>query len=100
MERVSWVLFDLNGTVLDPPVIAEPLGGGEEERRLVADAFREALMMTTADTLSDGEYRPLPDYLRAALERVLRVTGATLRRSTTGCAGRGRCRRSRRPRGR
>jgi 2-haloacid dehalogenase len=73
--RVSWVLFDLNGTVLDPSVIAEPLGGGDEERRLVADAFREALLFAMADTLSGGGYRPLPEYLRAALERVLRAAG-------------------------
>ena len=29
------VLFDLNGTLLDPSVMAGPLGGGEEERALV-----------------------------------------------------------------
>ena len=69
------VLFDLNGTVLDPAVIADPLGGGDEERRLVGDAFREALLMTMADTLSGGAYRPLPEYLRAALERALRAAG-------------------------
>jgi 2-haloacid dehalogenase len=73
--RVSWVLFDLNGTVLDPAGIAEPLGGGDEERRLVGEAFREALMMTMADTISGGAYRPLPEYLHAALERVLRAAG-------------------------
>jgi hypothetical protein len=32
-------------------------------------------MMTMADTLSVGEYRPLPEYPRAALERVLRAQG-------------------------
>ena len=73
--RVRWVLFDLNGTVLDPAAIADPLGGGDEERRLVGDAFREALLMTMADTLSGGAYRPLPEYLRAALERALRAAG-------------------------
>src|SRR5919204_1271610 len=73
--RVTWVLFDLNGTVLDPAGIAEPLGGGDEDRRLVGEAFGEALMMTMADTLSGGAYRPLPEYLRAALERTLRAAG-------------------------
>ena len=75
---VGWVLFDLNGTLLDPAGIAEPLGGGDEDRRLVDGAFREALLLTMADTLSGGAYRPLPDYLRAALERALRAGGRDL----------------------
>jgi 2-haloacid dehalogenase len=73
--RVSWVLFDLNGTLLDPAGIAEPLGGDDDARRLVGEAFHEALLLTMADTLSAGAYRPLPDYLRAALERALRARG-------------------------
>lgn len=71
--HISWVLFDLNGTLLDPSGIAEPLGGGEGDRRLVAEAFHDALLLTMADTLSGGAYRPLPDYLRATLERALRA---------------------------
>jgi hypothetical protein len=31
-----------------------------------------------ADTVSGGAYRPLPDYLRATLERVLRAGGRDL----------------------
>ena len=73
--RVSWVLFDLNGTLLDPSGIAEPLVGGDEDRRLVGEAFHEAILLTMADTLSGGAYRPLPEYLRAALERSLRAVG-------------------------
>lgn len=71
--RVGWVLFDLNGTLLDPAGIAEPLGGSREDRRLVAAAFHEALLLTMADAISGGPYRPLPDYLRATLERALRA---------------------------
>jgi hypothetical protein len=52
-RRVRWVLFDLNGTLLDPSGIADPLGGGERNRQLVAEAFRHALMLTLAD-LSGG----------------------------------------------
>ena len=73
--RIGWVLFDLNGTLLDPSGIAEPLGGGEADRRLVAEAFHGALLLTMADTLSGGAYRPLSEYLRAALERALRAYG-------------------------
>jgi 2-haloacid dehalogenase len=72
---MRWVLFDLNGTLLDPSVIAEPLGGGDEDRRLVSEAFQAALLLTMADTLSGGPYRPLPEYLRATLERGLRARG-------------------------
>ena len=31
---MRWGLFDLNGTLLDPSAIAEPLDGGGERRRL------------------------------------------------------------------
>ena len=70
---VGWALFDLNGTVLDPSGIAEPLGGSNEDRCLVTEAFHEALLLTMAETLSGGVYRPLPEYLRATLERALRA---------------------------
>ncbi|MFL5821376.1 MAG: haloacid dehalogenase type II [Solirubrobacteraceae bacterium] len=72
---LRWTLFDLNGTLLDPGGIADPLGGGADERRLVDAAFHEALLLTMADTLSGAPYRPLPDYLRATLERGLRAAG-------------------------
>lgn len=72
---VRWALFDLIGAVLDPSGIAEPLGGSDADRRLVAEAFHEALLLTMADTLSGGGYRPLPEYLRATLERALRAEG-------------------------
>ena len=49
---VGWALFDLNGTVLDPSGIARRLGGSDADRRLVAEAFHEALLLTMADTLS------------------------------------------------
>lgn len=47
------VLFDLNGTLLDP---------GD-----LAPALADALHLAHADGLT-GTYRPLPEYLRAALE--------------------------------
>jgi 2-haloacid dehalogenase len=77
-QRLSWVLFDLNGTLLDPSSIAEPLGMSDQDRRLVAEAFQEALLLTMADTLSGGPYRPLPEYLRATLERALRAENRDL----------------------
>jgi 2-haloacid dehalogenase len=75
---IGWVLFDLNGTLLDPTGIAKPLGDRDQDRRLVASAFREALLLTMADVLSGGAYRPLPEYLRATVERALRAEGRDL----------------------
>jgi 2-haloacid dehalogenase len=77
---VGWVLFDLNGTLLDPSAIAQPLGALDDDRRLVSEAFHEALLLTMADTLSGGAYRPLPEYLSAALERNLRASGRDIAR--------------------
>lgn len=72
---VRWALFDMNGTLLDPSGIAAALGDQAGFDHLVEDAFQEALLHAMADTLS-GEYRPLPDHLRGALERRLLVSGA------------------------
>jgi 2-haloacid dehalogenase len=71
---LRWVLFDLNGTLLDPSGIARELGGVGEYGGLVEAAFDEALLQSMADTLS-GQYRSIPEYLRAALERRLVVGG-------------------------
>jgi 2-haloacid dehalogenase len=71
---LRWVLFDMNGTLLDPTGIAAALGGEEQHRDLVEEGFREALLQSMADTLAGG-YRPLPEYLRAALERRLLIAG-------------------------
>lgn len=76
--RVGWVLFDVNGTLLDPAGIADALGGGHDSHRLVAEAFQAALLLTMADTLSGEGWRPLPDYLRATLEQGLRAENREL----------------------
>lgn len=69
MQRPSWIAFDLNGTLLDP---AAMLDGAHAE--LARRALDDAVMQAMADTLT-GEHRPFPAYLRAALERSLRVAG-------------------------
>jgi len=61
----TWVLFDLNGTLLDPGVMADPLGA---PARLGTQVLDDAVWQAMAGTLA-GTYRPLTDYLRAALER-------------------------------
>lgn len=69
MRRPGWIAFDLNGTLLDP---AAMLDGARAE--LARAALDDAVLQAMADTLT-GEHRPFPDYLRAALERSLRVAG-------------------------
>jgi 2-haloacid dehalogenase len=61
--RPSWVLFDLNGTLLDPGGVGEPLGLSREGSLAALD---DAILGSMAETLS-GSYRPLPHFLRAAL---------------------------------
>ena len=61
--KPSWILFDLNGTLLDPGGVGEPLGLSREQS---LDALDHAIAGSMAETLS-GSYRPLPEFLRAAL---------------------------------
>jgi len=68
---VDWVLFDLNGTLLDPAVIAGPVGG---QASLGAEVLDDAVWQAAAGTLA-GHYRPLPEYLRSALERRVQLGG-------------------------
>lgn len=63
MMKPRWILLDLNGTLLDPGGVGEPLGlsrGGS------LAALDDAILGSMAETLS-GSYRPLPEFLRAAL---------------------------------
>jgi 2-haloacid dehalogenase len=69
------VLFDMNGTLLDPAGIAEPLGGAEDG----LGALDEAVTAAMAETLSGG-YRPLAEFLRMALVRRGEVAGWELSR--------------------
>jgi 2-haloacid dehalogenase len=73
---VEWVLFDLNGTLLDPTTIASPLGGSQAERQLVLDALDESICFAMAETLTHG-YRPFSHHLRASLKRRLALAGQT-----------------------
>lgn len=67
----TWVLFDLNGTLVDPTRIGEPVGLGASDSLAALD---EAVMLAMAETLT-GEWRPLRGFLRAALLRRARVDG-------------------------
>jgi 2-haloacid dehalogenase len=65
---MPFVAFDLNGTLLDISALAEPLGGGEEARAIVARAYALTFEQAMALTLA-GMTRPFPELVRAALER-------------------------------
>jgi 2-haloacid dehalogenase len=76
MTMPSWVLFDLNGTLLDPRPVASALPVADGEAVVLA-SLHDAVVQGMVDTLS-GEYRPFLGYVRAALQRQLQLSGAEL----------------------
>ncbi|MGE5636867.1 MAG: hypothetical protein ACM3UV_08015, partial [Nocardioidaceae bacterium] len=69
---LRWVLFDMNGTLLDPSGIGAPLGLDAESS---LGALDEAVLYAMAETLS-GSYRPLSELLAASLARRAEAAGA------------------------
>jgi 2-haloacid dehalogenase len=69
---MRWVLFDMNGTLLDPAGIGEPLGLSAEESLGLLD---ETIMHSMAETLSGGE-RPFGELLQSTLARRAELAGA------------------------
>ena len=67
------VLFDVNGTLLDPRAIT-----GSEDGLGILDL---TVMQSMADTMT-GQARPFPDYMRAALE----IAGADVDRGLAAAA--------------
>ena len=67
---LRWVLFDLNGTLLDPAGIGDPWG----EPTLGEAVLQEAVRSAMADTLS-GVFRPFDEHVRAAVARQAAVRG-------------------------
>lgn len=76
MTTVRWVLFDLNGTLLDPRAIASALPVPDGEPVVLA-SLHDAVVQGMVDTLS-GEYRPFPAYIHAALQRQMHIAGTEL----------------------
>jgi 2-haloacid dehalogenase len=71
---VRFVLFDLNATLVDPAVLAGPLGGRAEDEALVNAAFDEAVMQAMVSTLT-GWPTPFAQMIEAALRRRLVLGG-------------------------
>ena len=71
---LRWVLFDLNGTLVDPAVLAQPLGDSASDEALVLSAFDDAVMQAMVITLSGGE-AVFADLIEAGLRRRLAMAG-------------------------
>jgi 2-haloacid dehalogenase len=71
---LRWVLFDLNLTLVDPTVLAQPLGDSADAEELVFSAFDTAVAQAMAITLT-GAHAEFRDLVDAALRRGLALTG-------------------------
>jgi 2-haloacid dehalogenase len=71
---LRWVLFDLNGTLVDPAVLAQPLGDTAADEAMVHAAFDDAVMHAMVVTLG-GATAVFSDLVGAALRRRLLIAG-------------------------
>jgi 2-haloacid dehalogenase len=71
---LRWVLFDLNGTLVDPVVMAQPLGDTAADEDLVTAAVDDAIQLAMVTTLTGGA-AAFADLVRAALARRLQLAG-------------------------
>ena len=71
---LRWVLFDLNGTLVDPAVLAQPLGGSAGDEALVQAAFDDAILQAMVLTLTSG-HAVFADLIAAGLRRRLAMAG-------------------------
>ena len=71
---LRWVLFDLNGTLVDTAVMAQPLGDSGADEELVGHAVEDAIQLAMVVTLT-GREAVFKDLVRAGLRRRLRLAG-------------------------
>ena len=74
MAPLRWVLFDLNGTLVDPAVMAQPLGDSAADEALVTAAVDDAIQLAMVVTLT-GREAEFAELVRAGLRRRLRLAG-------------------------
>ena len=72
---LQWVLFNLTGTLVDPTVLAQPLGDSGADEELVLAALDDAIAMAMVDNLT-GAMAPLDELVAGAMRRRLRLAGA------------------------
>jgi 2-haloalkanoic acid dehalogenase type II len=71
---LAWVLFDFEGTLVDPSVLAQPLGDSAAAEEIVLDAFDDAIAQAMVALLA-GEHPALPALLEAGLRRRVALAG-------------------------
>jgi 2-haloacid dehalogenase len=71
---LTWVLFNLTGTLVDPTVLAQPLGDSGADEDLVLAALDDAVTMAMVEALTGGD-TPLDEMIGAAIRRRLRLVG-------------------------
>jgi 2-haloacid dehalogenase len=71
---LSWVLFNLTGTLVDPSVLAQPLGDSAADEELVLNALDDTIAMAMVDALTGGS-TPFNEMMEAAMRRRLRLAG-------------------------
>ena len=71
---LTWVIFDLNGTLVDPSVLAQPLGDSAAAEALVALAFDDAVAQAMVATIT-GHHPPFSALVEAALARRVALAG-------------------------
>jgi 2-haloacid dehalogenase len=74
VSPLRWVLFDLNGTLVDPGVLAQPLGDSANDEALVHSALDDAIEQAMVIALTGGE-AAFADLLAAGLRRQLALAG-------------------------
>jgi 2-haloacid dehalogenase len=72
---LSWVLFNLTGTLVDPTVLAQPLGDSGADEDLVLSALDDTVAMAMVDAVT-GDSHTLDELMAAAMRRRLRLIGA------------------------
>ena len=82
---LQWVLFNLTGTLVDPTVLAQPLGDSGADEELILAAIDDAIAMAMADTLT-GALTPLEELMHAAMRRRLRRAGGDPERAAAAIA--------------
>jgi 2-haloacid dehalogenase len=76
---LSWVLFNLTGTLVDPTVLAQPLGDSGADEDLVLSALDDTVAMAMVDAVT-GDKHTLNELMAAAMRRRLRLAGADAER--------------------
>ena len=71
---LRWVIFDLNGTLVDPAVLAQPLGDSAADEELVQAAFDDAILQAMVLQLT-GSRAVFADLIAAGLRRRLAMAG-------------------------